>query len=148
MYPAHYESWFLNQSQGMHNPSLSPIDINARSLDDSDADSIYPDTPGLFNSDGLAIHLAAQSDNSDHSHTLAFDSDALLKSNTPSDLMRLHAANLIQWHVGTHQWEVECPDCKVWTKTTLPAQILSKLNVLGYFNTLGDHRQGKKCLKD
>jgi hypothetical protein len=68
-----------------HNGHIIPVSvqltINARSLDD--ADSIYPDTPGLFNSDGLAIHLAAQSDNSDHSRTLAFDSEALLKSNTP-----------------------------------------------------------------
>jgi len=61
--------------------------------------------------------------------------------------MHLFSANLIQRCAGTHWWEIECPDCKAWIKTTLPTQILSNLDAPGYFNTLSNHRQGKKCLK-
>ncbi|KAG1859192.1 hypothetical protein F4604DRAFT_1930724 [Suillus subluteus] len=179
MYPARYESWFATESQESdsqsscaspildldqisydldhaswtHNPTLSPIDINAHSLDDS----INPDTSVLFSTTlPSSIHpTGTQSDASDtaiipfsdDSDTLPLEPDILLKSNTPADLMRLFSANLIQRHAGTHRWEIECPDCKAWIKTTLPTRILSNLDAPGYFNTLSDHRQGKKCLK-
>ncbi|KAG1882133.1 hypothetical protein F4604DRAFT_1921847 [Suillus subluteus] len=178
MYPAHYKSWFATESQESdlqsscaslildldqisydldhaswtHNLTLSPIDINARSLDDS----INPDTSVLF-SPALpsSIHpTGTRSDAStaiipfsDDSDTLPLEPDISLKSNTPADLMCLFSANLIQRRAGTHWWEIECPDCKAWIKTTLPTRILSNLDAPGYFNTLSDHRQGKKCLK-
>ncbi|KAG2108090.1 hypothetical protein DEU56DRAFT_920517 [Suillus clintonianus] len=185
MYPARYKSWFpvdsqesdsqssyasqpidfdqfsyqFDPSQFPHNDlSLSPIDINAYSLDDvAPAASINSNTPILF-SHALPLPIGqtgtrSEAPNtaaipfSDDSDTLALDSVTLLKSNMPADLMCLFSANLINRRAGTHRWEVECPDCKAWIKTTLPTQILSDLGALGYFNTLSDHRQGKKCLK-
>ncbi|KAG1863130.1 hypothetical protein F4604DRAFT_2030060 [Suillus subluteus] len=140
MYPARYESWFATESQESdsqsncaspildldqisydldhaswtHNPTLSPIDINARSLDDS----INPDTSVLFSTTlPSSIHpTGTQSDASDtaiipfsdDSDTLPLEPDILLKSNMPADLMRLFSANLIQRRAGTHRQGKKC----------------------------------------
>ncbi|KAG2338518.1 hypothetical protein BDR05DRAFT_951816, partial [Suillus weaverae] len=172
MYPAHYESWFPAESQesdsqgsyasqtpeynhiesyhdysSMHNPSLSPIHLNSHS-DPFNYDNLAPiDTPSLlFSSTGTGIE-APKAVHSDDSHISGLDIDALLKSNTPRDLLQLFSADLIQRRAGVSRWEIECPDCKDWIKTTLPTRMLTGLNSPGYFNTLSDHRHGKKCSK-
>ncbi|KIK37640.1 hypothetical protein CY34DRAFT_15586 [Suillus luteus UH-Slu-Lm8-n1] len=168
MYSAHYESWFPAKSQesdsqgsyasqnfeynhiesyhdynSMHNPSLSPIHLNSHS-DPFNYDNLAPiDPPSLL----FSSTEAPKAVHSEDSHILGLDIDALLKSNTPGDLLQLFSADLIQWCAGVSRWEIECPDCKDWIKTTLPIRMLTGLNSPGYFNTLSGHRHGKKCSK-
>ncbi|KAG2141234.1 hypothetical protein DEU56DRAFT_911338 [Suillus clintonianus] len=93
----------FSPSQWTYNPSLSLIDINSHS-DTFNCDSPAPvDTPVLFSSinqtgTGTEAPEAPEAAHSDDSHMLALDIDALLKSNTPSDLLQLFSANLIKQH--------------------------------------------------
>jgi hypothetical protein len=89
------------------------------------------------------------SDVSDESESSqpALDIAPLLEANTPENLLHLFLAGHIQRRAGKTRWEVECPDCKMWINTSLSVRFLADLNIPGYFKTLCDHRDGKKCSK-
>jgi hypothetical protein len=150
--PIYYDldqiSYDFDHPEWTHNPSLSPINLNVHSLDDLAA-CINSNTP-VLSSPALLLSIDQTGTRSeapettaipfsDESENLALNYHTLLKSNTPSDLMCIFSANLIQRCTGTHWWEVKCPDCKTWIKATLLTWILSNLDALGYFNTLSDH---------
>ncbi|KAH7918209.1 hypothetical protein BV22DRAFT_1134770 [Leucogyrophana mollusca] len=97
-----------------------------------------------------------QPSNSALSHSTASPSgsqqpelEALLESNTQDSLFQLHNKGHFdkRCRAGELVWELECPSCKGWVRTSIGHALSDAFTVPGHFAALVNHRASRKCFK-